>query len=178
MASAGPRYSTIESSAGDGAATWGSTANVRADDGADSTTSPAVTSNVTDSLRVTGFGFTVPTGSVIRGVVAEMEMYQTGANATTAIRFAKLIKGGVFSSDSKLAAQDLATAPGSTFTAGSSTDLWGLSLTAADVNASDFGVGVQVEVGAGAADGGGCDFIRLTVYYDPPGAAGMFLGML
>ncbi len=58
-------------------------------------------------------------------------------------------------------------------TFGSSSDLWGNSLTPAIINSPDFGFGISVQyaIGTGAATAL-VDYINMTVYYEEGGGSG------
>jgi hypothetical protein len=100
----------------------------------------------TNWLKITGFGFAVPTGATIIGVEAVVQRGKTGeANAVDAGIL--LVKGGTpegtnhnspelwpASGESKL---------GVPHSYGSPEDLWGLSLTPTNANASTFGLAIS-----------------------------------
>lgn len=91
-------------------------------------------------LYCTGYGFAIPAGAVIQGIVVNVERKSdrtsNGGSADAAVR---LIKAGA------IGATDGSTA--TTYTTadvieahGSISDLWGTTWTAADINAANFGV--------------------------------------
>jgi hypothetical protein len=95
-------------------------------------------------LAMTGFGFTLPSGALVTGIdVSISRRASTGVGGTVFDRSVKLVTDGhPVRGDDK---GSLTLWPGASASAayGSSTDRWGLSLTAADVNASNFGVAVS-----------------------------------
>lgn len=103
----------------------------------------------------------VPDGVIINGVKVEVE-----ALAEFSVYHSiKLIKGGVVVGDDK----STGAAPagdGSYDSFGGVADGWGAELTAAAVNAADFGVAVSIW-NAGFPAGVSIDHVRVTVYYTP-----------
>jgi hypothetical protein len=93
---------------------------------------------ISNYLQATNFtGISVPAGDVITGVVVDWKSSGTVA----ADNKVYLVKGGVIQSGATN--QTINTAIGTTQTTrtyGSSTDSWGIALTKADVEASNFGV--------------------------------------
>ena len=118
-------------------------------------------SEITKYLKATNFGFSIPTGSTIRGIVVEVE--KSSALATTVEdNSVKIVKGGTISGDNKAAAGAWDTTD--TYASyGSATDLWGVTWTAEDINNSGFGVVVAAD--ATAAGTARIDHIRITIHY-------------
>lgn len=115
-------------------------------------------------LLAKSFGFAIPVAATIVGVLAEARMNASGNGTAYAMR---LVKGGVVSGDSK---SDFITTI-ATIDQGSVSDLWGLTLTPADVNAANFGLSITSSA-PGVRSGSGTrvvdvDWVRLTVYYIP-----------
>jgi hypothetical protein len=88
--------------------------------------------NVSDSLFVEGFGFSIPSSSSITGVTVTLKGYSASASID-----AKLIIGGSVAGTLKQIS--LPTSEGS-ITLGSTTDLWGTAISADEVNSTEFGV--------------------------------------
>jgi hypothetical protein len=118
------------------------------------------------------FGFSIPTGATILGIVVKFERSASVDGVDypeikdVSIR---LVKGGVISGDNKA---DLVTAWGTAdsitpYGATSGVDgLWGLTWTASDINSSTFGVVMSVAAGAGLYTVvANVDHITIEVYY-------------
>jgi len=105
----------------------------------------------------TNYGFAIPTGSTIVGIKVEIEE-STGPYGSVE-NSVKIIKGGTISGDDKSTGATLPTND-AYVTYGSSTDLWGLTWTAEDINLATFGVGFSAVGGIASVD-----HIRITVYY-------------
>lgn len=125
----------------------------------------------TKYLRASSFGFAIPGGATIDGVLAEAGIWSSagGASYDNSI---KLCVGGTISGNNK--------ANGTAWPAsyvskqwGGAADLWGLSLTDSDVNNSGFGFGVAC--GVGGFDQVYMDYMYLYVFYTAaaPAAGGV-----
>lgn len=122
-------------------------------------------SGYTQWITATNFGFNIPAGNIILGILVEAEVSKSSAQSGFQDSAARIIKGGV------IGATDKANATGYTQTEaylshGGSTDIWGESWTPADINANNFGFALSTEV---ITDGGSgqalIDHIRIAVYY-------------
>jgi MSHA biogenesis protein MshQ len=121
-------------------------------------------------LYCTTYGFAIPTGSTIIGITVNVERNSSAtANGGSNDAAVRLVKAGVIGST------DNSTATTYTTTDvieahGSSSDLWGLTWTAADINASNFGVAFAATKtnSAGSAHTVSVDTIEIIVTYDPP----------
>jgi hypothetical protein len=136
--------------------------NVEATDGQYATaalTTLVLTSRI---LNCTGFGFSIPTGATINGISAAVIRHAT-VGSTVSDATVTLLKGGVVSGNNKASATLYGTTD-ATATYGGSADLWGLTLLASDVNASNFGIVFNVQ-SSGAAATADVDSITLTVFY-------------
>lgn len=119
-------------------------------------------SQVGHYIKATNFGFAIPTDATITGVTVEVEKSST-ALAALEDNSIKLVKTGAITGNEKAVAGAWPTSDAYS-TYGSSSDLWGLALTPADINASTFGVAVSAKASllAGTAQ---IDHIRITVDY-------------
>lgn len=115
-------------------------------------------------LKVTNFGFTIPTGSTINWVKVTVERHAN--NTLIKDNSIKLVKGGTIQGDDKPTATGWPASDTSEDHGG--TDNWGLTLVVSDVNASDFGCVIAIKnnkTGAGATYTGYIDDIIITVDY-------------
>lgn len=133
-----PTSGTIANRGG-GVDNWVNPTNIFADDGS---ISSVVTGSQSHYLIASGFGFSVPAGSIILGVTVKIEGYtdfstpqlrtnlqDNNGSLTGSAKFASMSGGAVYT----------------VYTYGSTSDLWGASLTPAIVNDADFGVRIWVE---------------------------------
>ena len=96
-----------------------------------------------------GFGFSIPTGATINGIVVTLQVNSNDVTSSGNPReySVKIIKNNTITGTDK---STLATIP--TYgdfvnrTYGSSTDLWGETWTAADINNSNFGIAYSAEL--------------------------------
>jgi len=117
-------------------------------------------------LRATNFGFSIPAGSIIDGIVVEIERVANRINIRD--NSVKIVKAGSEQGTDKAVAGDWPTTDAYQ-TYGGSTDKWGLTWTPAQINASNFGVSISAEYyGTFFLGTAYVDHIRITVYYTEP----------
>ena len=113
-------------------------------------------------LKATNFGFTIPTGATINGIIAEVynKSYIPGAGYAkdSAVR---IVKGGSIGSTDKSIGTDYPS-DYAYASYGASDNLWGETWTAEDINLSTFGVAISSVIYLASAY---IDHIRITVYY-------------
>jgi hypothetical protein len=146
---------------------WTSPTNVFTSNGvfASVFVSAAGTSN---QLQVTNFGFAIPTGSTINGIMIETQ--NQSPNPSQLGILVQLLKGGAAAGVSKSLGQPNAYPNTEAFvTFGNSTDLWSGTWAPADINNAGFGVQQQaLEVTGLAGATANVDFVRITITYTPP----------
>ena len=166
MATSGPNNpGTTGDDASIGTVAWASTANIASSNNVYATASlDAATSHY---ITATNFGFAIPTGATINGVTAEVERSYSGAGTTMRDESVKLIKGGTIQGTDKSGFVGFGF--GDSYQSfGGAADLWGLTLTPGDVNASNFGVAYAGrEMSGGGARTLQCDHMRITITYTP-----------
>lgn len=159
MTTAGP---TIAGTGGEdtssGVVNWANPGNVTADDAAYAT----VTTSANNSTRLTGsnFGFAIPSDATILGIVVEAKVKTASGSAGMIARINKTISNGATASAAKTFSVGTSEAWVPT---GGASDLWGLALSASEVNASTFGALIQTNLNP--TDTFSANAIRVTVYY-------------
>lgn len=138
-ASEGPNSAVAGATSGGGTA-WSNPGNITGSDDFRATAA-LVALAISQELQATTFGFSLPSGSVV-GIEAAIERSKTVGSGVCEDNTVQLLIGGTATGD------DNATAgawPGSDATAnyGGAADLWGLTPTAAQINATDFGFMVK-----------------------------------
>lgn len=124
----------------------------------------ALAQNATsNALIVQGFEFDVPDSATILGVSVSIERSKTGAGVVTDTTVT-LLKAGVASGTPATDIADWPAADG-VLTEGSATDLWGTTLTPADVNDAGFGFSIVASEDNTDAVGLRVDHVTVTVYY-------------
>lgn len=175
MASQGPRFAgtgatLANAGTSENSDAWVNPGNISADDGSEATITAATydSPDISELLVVSNFGFSIPEGSAIDGIVVEIER-RNSAGAASDNRV-QLARGTTFASLVGTNKADLPTDwPTATAVAtyGSATDTWSAGLTYADVNSSSFAVMLSVQADAANTDIQ-VDFIRVTVHYTEP----------
>lgn len=120
-------------------------------------------------LDIKNWGFSIPSGATIDGVVAEVTGRSSASGRYNAEVQTRLVKGGSPTGDNKASGRSFGATTDATHTSGGATDLWGVSLTDSDVNASDFGLALQYRTDASNSSSARIDHVQLTVYYTEAG---------
>lgn len=155
---------TVVNDATIGTIAWNNPDNAKVSDNAGATLFIDATISITNYLKATNFGFDIPTGAEIEGILVEVERRDTGSASEYAIKIVKA--SGTIGTTNK--ATEGATFPGSYEykSYGGSSDLWGETWTAEDINNSNFGVVFAVEnTTTSFSTNVYVDHIRITVYY-------------
>jgi len=148
---------------GVGTIAWSNPTNIYTNNSVSATVGGVVaTSNY---LRASNFGFSIPSGATIDGIVVEIRDTISDPNVTDNIL--RLVKGGVISGDNKSAGLIWPGGAYSYRSFGGSSDLWGVTLNSTDVNSTDFGFVLSVTITFGGKGNGigAVDHIRMTVHY-------------
>lgn len=180
MATEGPRYpgttaSLANAGSSENANAWTNTGNIAADDGTEASITAATydSPDISELLVASNFGFTVPDDSTIVGITVEIDRRDQAIGAASDNRV-QLAKGTTFASlvGNNKADTALDWPTSSTVkTYGANNDLWGATWTPAEIRASSFAVMLSVQADAANTDIF-VDFLRVTVDYTPPNAAG------
>lgn len=95
-----------------------------------------------------GFGFSIPTGATINGIVVTLQFarYDPGGSTSARDYSVKIVKNNTITGNDKFTLAEHASSTPTNKTYGSSTDLWGETWTAADINNSNFGLAYSVEL--------------------------------
>jgi len=160
-----------DSSVGDCA--WKDPTYAKASDNKYATVSPTPLSGFSHYLKATNFGFSIPSGATINGIKVEIERH---ANYNTGSLWVKdwkvyLLKNGNVVGDNKADTSTNWPTSDAYKSYGGSSDLWGTSWTASDINNANFGVVLAVQMASGVVPPPTAyvDHIRITVYYTPGG---------
>lgn len=156
---------TAGADAGSGSGTgWSNPGNITTSNDSNATKTLAGTAP-SDYLQATNFGFSIPGGATIDGIQAFFE--HRCDNDDIIVQNVFLLIGGVASGSDKGASNNVPTSDAETSFGGVS-DLWGLTPTPAEINASNFGVEIQYMNGGVADDTIRVDYIRMAVTYTSP----------
>jgi len=127
--------------------------------------------SVSNYLKATNFGFSIPPTATITGIFAEIEKKDNGYSSTD--NSTKIVKGGNVSGAQRANASGYPLND-AYFPYGNSTDLWGLDWSASDINAADFGIALSSNLAGMETpppDTVYVDHIRITVYFTTPPSA-------
>ncbi len=158
--SSGPRSGSTFVNEVYGDRVWNNPGNAAASDNAYAT--PSDLTELTDYLKATDFGFSISAGATIDGIVAEIEKKDDCTDVHDTV--VQLVKGGTITGNNK-ASGAVWSATDTYTTYGGSSDLWGLTFSTTDINATTFGMAF---VAAPQACNITVDHMRITVYYTAP----------
>ncbi len=122
-------------------------------------------------LKVTNFGFSIPSGATINGITVSVERKAAGlAGGGAKDNAVRIVKAGNIKTTDKSSATAW---PGgdAVATYGSSSDLWGESWTSTDINDSGFGFAISAK-GISPKSGGAADIDQITITVDYTAASG------
>jgi hypothetical protein len=135
---------------------------------------------LTHYLKATNFGFSIPTGATINGILVEAEVkasQYTSSAEEVRENSTKIVKSnGSFGTTEKANTAQANHYPTTEAyrSYGANNDLWGETWSYSDINNSNFGVGISARL---LDDGGGVtsyiDHIRITVYYTTTSYSGI-----
>jgi len=153
----------------EGGFTWSNPANARVADGVYAavvcTASSKSSATASNSLQWTNFDFSgIPSGSTIVGIEAEDKVYASindpnsgyGDDKTLYLRY-----NGSNVGNNMISAVNWPVSPGEVRTYGSSTNMWGTTLTRDQIASSTFGIYLQVAANATMY----IDYFKIRVYY-------------
>jgi len=119
----------------------------------------------TNALTATGFGFSIPSAAIVRGI--EVSIERKGSSSNSLRDYDVYIKksGCTDPCGSDRSTSTYYGTSDSSQNHGSSSDLWGKTWTAADINSTSFGVYYRVHNYAGSSVTASIDQITITVTY-------------
>jgi hypothetical protein len=161
----GPFFAGTGANFNDGGTTaWTDPGNATGDTtGTAATVSPPSNGSTSQRLRLSNFGFSIPSGATIDGVTVEVEQQAGNANRHR-WNSVRLLIGGSESGSDLSDASAIPTAKGfKTF--GSASNLWGLTPSSTDINGTDFGVSLKIDRNAAQATTTSIFRVRITVDY-------------
>ena len=141
---------------------WSNPGWITANDGAWAVSSGK---DYTEYLIGSAFGFAVPEGAQIAGIQATA--YVRNLTLTTNWKFmtVKLVVNGNVVGSNLSDGSYVNTLTGTLFSFGGSSSLWGLNLTAEDINSSNFGLALQFESDVDNSYTVQVNYVQLRIYY-------------
>jgi len=148
-----------------GTVAWTTPANATANDATYATV--ALSNNAQSNYLVaTGFGFNIPSGATITGIIVEWEKKASSTSTNNKDNAIRIVKNGTIGTTDKSNTTAWGNVSDVYTSYGSSTDLWGETWTAADINASTFGAVLSVKRTSTTSNTLSVDAVRITVYYN------------
>ena len=167
---------------GIGNTAWLTAGNVVSDNNSDATVALTNATAVSNYLRATGYSFAIPPTATIGGIRLTIGRWST--NQSGSVRFrdneVKLVKAGTIVGSNKANAGVDWPSAEAAFTYGTTSDLWGTTWTAADINNANFGAvlsGLNA-TGSGLTYTGHIDYMQITVTYSVPGSINWYTASL
>jgi len=155
---------------------WITPENVEVEDETYATFTTGPDQETSHYLKTTGYNFDIPVGATITGVIVEVKEFlaQNDPNNNTwnaQYMPISLVKGGTIEG-STVNGSDHLYSQNQYYAKGGPQDMWGITLTPSDVNASNFGVALAVQSVNSIVN---IDAIRIRVCYTVNGkGAGVF----
>jgi hypothetical protein len=166
MSSQGPNSpGTAADDAGfdpNGVKSWTTPSNALTENGTSTTCITGGAQAWSHGLKLTNFGFSIPAGATINGILVEIKRSASRANAIIDSQVQLVgVAGAVDKADT------LTHYPTSLTYAsyGGSSDTWGASPTDSDINSSGFGVEISIFNDNGLSTTTNIDYARITVSY-------------
>jgi hypothetical protein len=154
--------------AGIGTVAWTNPGNAFSDNG--TYASRSLDGQTSNYLRCLNYGFTIPGGATIVGIVVNVERKSNStANGGSRDAAMRLVKTGAIQATDRSSATTYPTMD-TVEAHGGATDLWGDTWTPADINAANFGAALASTKpsGAGAAHTVTVDHMQIQVFYTIP----------
>lgn len=168
-ATSGNNSGTVANDTNIGLAAWDTPTNAQG--ACDSTTSTvdlnAGDTLVSNYLKATNFGFSIPTGATINGVETVIRLRASANNQFPTLN-TRIVTGGTVQTTSTVGGLHQVNSSLANYTFGGPTELYGQSLTESTVENSGFGLALYI---TGDADNYYVDCYAMTVYYTPVASA-------
>lgn len=164
-----PSTMADDGGANGGTVAWSNPNNAKTENGTSATCDMTAGDEIGNVLIASNFGFSIPGGSSIDGIMVEWKASEQSSTGTSNNYSQVLVKHG----ESTIRTPDTGTTTSSIsgtltyYSAGGATDLWGTTWTTSDVNGANFQFGVAITNNAQPDPGDvvNIDVMRVTVYY-------------
>ena len=143
-------------------ASWTNPNNAETCNGTFASTNILANAN-SSSMKLTGFGFSIPNLATISGITATIKHQAFSGNLKD--QSVQLTKAGTPSGSDKANPSLWLTGSVETFSYGSSFDLWGQAWAPSDINNSGFGLNLVVHNTDSISRSAGIDCVTITVAY-------------
>ncbi|MDD4319773.1 MAG: hypothetical protein PHW10_05625 [Candidatus Peribacteraceae bacterium] len=147
-----------------GTIAWTNPSNAISSDDSYAATDAIIYTQQSHYLKATNFGFSIPVGATIDGILVEVERTSVGM-AGVSDAAARIVKsdGAIGTTDNMIGSWNPTE---NYYSYGSSFELWGEDWTAEDINDDDFGFAISaIGIGGSSQRSARIDHIRITVSY-------------
>ena len=155
---------TMADDAAVGTITWSNPDNAKVSDSSYAIADHTTAIDTSHYLKATNFGFSIPSGATIDGILVEAERLQGAGSGSASESSAKIVK-----SDGSIGAENKASGSFPVVKAyksyGDSSDLWSESWSDTDINDLDFGFVLSSATLEDVSRDATVDHIRITVTY-------------
>lgn len=150
---------------------WTAIANIKEINGSSAQMLNTTPGKISEDAFVKDFGFTIPDGSVIEGILINVKRNCTEDADPFGFKDDKiaLLKAGVEVGDNKADAVTFWPIVAANAQYGGDSDLWGTSWTPAEINDSGFGIVLAILSACSLIETAQIDGTNITVYYRTPG---------
>ena len=160
---AGPNYAGTTGNIDTGGAEWTNTDNIKTDD--TNVSSAAVAKNKdSDYLVGTNFGFSIPSTATIVGIAVEIDRYAADIGMQDIALYLTKSGNTVIGNNLANTGVNWSTSAASV-SYGSSSNLWGTTWTAAEINSTNFGLMLSLDNTSSSTMSASVNYIRITVSY-------------
>ena len=150
----------------DGFLDWTNPSNAIIEDGIVS--SATINSLQTNNLKSTSYGFTIPNGALILGIMLEVKKTASAGNFVKDAVVKLYGSGGTLVGNDKSIVGDWPSLGTPTWTSyGGFGDLWGTIWKSSDINSSNFGAAFAADRSSAGPQIANVDSMRITVYFRP-----------
>lgn len=169
MTTAGPNSPDTGATSGGAGQPWTNPTRVIASDNSRATCALG-TGEDSEYLIVTDFDFAIPATDIIDGIMFEIEASESGGDIRFTAIFATKDGSVLVGSDQEGSTRSITTTD-TYYTYGDASSLWGTTWTAAEINATTFGVMIRFSaVGGSSAGTAQVDHVRCTVAHHAAGS--------
>lgn len=160
----GPNGPSSATTSGSTSYNWSNASNVLTDNSSAATATIVGANNTTNVLRLTNFGFSIPSGTVINGILMQVRMQGTnGKSRDQTIQLRKA--AGAVGNNKARSKSNWPKNAAKEVRFGGSSDLWGTTWTFSDINNSAFGIDIAAKCRRGTAVAR-VEYVSITVFYD------------
>ncbi len=152
---------------GTGTVAWTSPSNAQANDGSLATASVDNSADLSNYIKCNSMDFALPSTAEITGIIATVERKCSSVTTFCRDHQVRIVnEAGTIGTTDKATATNWTTADDVSEDHGSSTDLWGDTWTAADINDPDFGFAFSAKATTATNRTASVDNMSMTIHYE------------